>query len=110
MRVWPLLAVALVVGCAPAQEAMDDVARAQAKGVVTPIVERNFPGTNATVVSDCVIDNASAGEILSIAQASVTGVDERTLKTVSDIIQRPDTINCVFRQGVFLFPEASNNG
>lgn len=105
---WFLLAVGVVAGlsaCAPAQEALDEATRKRAKDVVTPIVEQNFPGTNATIVSDCVIDNASTGEILTIARASVTGVDAETLTTVTEIIGRPETLNCVIGSGVFLVPE-----
>lgn len=73
----------------------DQLAREQAKGVVNDVVSKRFPGANVAPATDCIIDNASAGEILEIAGASVTGVDQKTTKLVIDIATRPDTITCM---------------
>ncbi len=78
-----------------AQEAADQIARDQARGVVNQVVAERFPGIDATPVTDCVIDNASAQEILTVAQASVLGVTDRTTDTVIAVLQRPGTVQCV---------------
>ncbi|WJY21967.1 succinate dehydrogenase [Fontisubflavum oceani] len=89
------LSLVALASCNVAQEAADVIARDQARGVVNGIVAERFPGINAAPVTDCVIDNASAQEILSVAQAAVLGVNDQTVNTVTSILQRPDTIRCI---------------
>jgi len=92
-----ILAVPALSACvfAGAQEAADTLARDQARNVVNAEVERRFPGVDASPVTDCVIDNASAQEILTVAQAAVVGVNDRTTTTITQVLQRPETIRCV---------------
>ena len=95
------LMVALTA-CTAANDAADAVARDRAKMVVNGVVEDRFPGVQAAPVTDCIIDAASAGEILSIASASVTGVTEDTARDVIEIAQRPDAIECIARNSISL--------
>ena len=76
-----------------------EIARDQAKGVVNDVVESKVPGIDATPVTDCVIDNASGSEIVEIAGAAVTGIQDSTVDLVLDIATRHETINC-FRDQV----------
>ncbi|MFT5001661.1 MAG: hypothetical protein ACI875_002674 [Planctomycetota bacterium] len=92
------LAVLLLAGCL-GQDIANDVARDQAKGVVTPMVQERFPGLPADEISDCIIDNASAQEILIIAKAAVVGADSETSKTVVSILGRKGTLTCVAKSG-----------
>lgn len=73
---------------------VQDTSRQAAKRVVTPIVTDKFPGRNAEIYSNCVIDNATTSEIFSLAKAAVTGVDQDTVNTVGGIISRGDTLKC----------------
>ena len=82
-------------GCDVANEAADTFARDQAKTVVNGVVEEKLPGVNAAPVTDCIIDAASASEILTIAGASVTGVTDTTVDLVLEIAQRPDAVQCI---------------
>ncbi|MEM9846152.1 MAG: hypothetical protein AAF965_15230, partial [Pseudomonadota bacterium] len=64
---WGLIATPLtlaVSGCSVA----DTVAQEQAKTVVNSVVESQFPGVSVAPVTDCVIDAASASEIVSVAR------------------------------------------
>ncbi|SDO26604.1 hypothetical protein SAMN05216196_104250 [Lutimaribacter pacificus] len=88
-------AMMALAGCQMTSQAADTIARDQAKGVVNGIVANRFPGVNAAPVTDCVIDAASANEILRIAGASVTGVTQSTVETVLDIAQRPQSVQCI---------------
>ncbi|NSX53183.1 succinate dehydrogenase [Parasulfitobacter algicola] len=72
----------------------DQIARQQAKDVVNRVVDRQFPGANVAPVTDCIIDNASGSEIIQIASASVTGIDQKTTNLVVEIALRPRTIEC----------------
>ena len=92
-------ALAFLAGCDVANQAADQIARDQAKQVVNGVVANKFPGVNAAPVTDCVIDNASAGEILTIASAAATGVTQSTVELVGDIVQRPDTVKCIAGAG-----------
>ncbi len=97
---WAALGALVVLpACEAANETADTVARDTAKSVVNGVVEDKFPGVNAAPVTDCVIDNASRGQILSIAKASVTGVDQETVETVVGIAKKPDTVKCITNAG-----------
>lgn len=72
----------------------DALARVAAKGVVNSVVQTKFPGVDAAPVTDCIIDNASGPEIVTIAQAAVVGMTPATNDLVVRIAQRPDTLRC----------------
>lgn len=99
----PLIAALALAGCEVADEAADTAARGAAKGVVNGVVAQRFPGVNAAPVTDCVIDNASRGEIFSLASAAATGVTPDTAQTVISIAQRPETVSCISKNGLGLF-------
>ena len=88
-------ASALLAGCAVANDAADAVARDSAKTVVDGIVAQKFPGVNAAPVTDCIIDAATAAEIIRIAGASVTGVTQSTVEEVLKIARRPEAVACI---------------
>ncbi|MFK7938319.1 MAG: succinate dehydrogenase [Roseovarius sp.] len=92
----------LLTACGAANQAADALARDQAKSVVNGVVESQLPGVNVAPVTDCIIDAASAGEILSIARASVTGVDNSTVNLVLDISKRPDAVKCIAKNSLTL--------
>lgn len=101
-KITPFFVVAALAltGCSVAQQSADILARDKAKQVVNGVVAERFPGVNAAPVTDCIIDNASAGEILTIAGAAITGPDAGTVELVSEIAQRPDTITCIAQNGL----------
>jgi hypothetical protein len=97
MRTFVLVLAASVglTGCLDASDSVDMVARNTAKTVVNGVVASRFPGVDASVVTDCVIDNASTSEIVEIAQAAVVGTTSATTSLVLQIAQRPDTVSCI---------------
>lgn len=97
-----LLAVLAMSGCAAVNDAADTVARDRAKTVVNGIVESRFPGVNAAPVTDCIIDAASASEIITIAGASATGVTRSTVDQVLEIAQRPEAVQCIADNSIAL--------
>jgi len=82
-------------GCLDASDSVDQVARSGAKSVVNGIVAQRFPGVDASVATDCIIDNASAAEILQIGQAAIVGTTSQTTSLVLSIAQRPATVECI---------------
>jgi outer membrane lipoprotein SlyB len=90
-----ICAAAILSGCAAANDAADAVARDRAKTVINGVVEERFPGVDVRPMTDCIIDAASAGEIIEIAGASVTGVTQSTVEQVVEIAARPDAVNCI---------------
>ena len=104
MRILMTLSIAVSLGaCVQANDAADTVARNTAKGVVNGVVAQRFPGVNAAPVTDCVIDNASRFEIFDIAKAGATGVTPETVETVTTIASRPETVQCISKNGLGLF-------
>ena len=95
IRFSALGAAVLASGCGAAQDAADAVARDRAKLVVNGVVEERFPGVNAAPVTDCIIDVASAGEIVQIGSASVTGVTQSTVEQVVEIAAREQSVRCI---------------
>ena len=96
------VAAALLAGCSAANDAADGLARDRAKVVVNGVVADRFPGVNAAPVTDCIIDAASAGEIIRIAGASVTGVTQSTVDTVLEIARRKDAVTCIAGNSIAL--------
>ncbi|MEX0368245.1 MAG: succinate dehydrogenase [Ruegeria sp.] len=103
MRIAPALIVpALLAGCTAANDAADVIARERAKSVVNGVVADRFPGLNAAPITDCIIDAASAGEIVQIAGASVTGVTQSTVQQVVEISSRPEAVQCIAENSIAL--------
>lgn len=98
MRWWAVAALIPMMGCA---EVQDQIARDAAKSAVRPVLEDRFPGVPLEPATDCVIDNATAGEIISLAADAATGrPDEGTVETVLTIASRPETIQCLAVEGL----------
>ena len=95
IRLIAFLSLVAIAGCDVANDVADQAARAAAKEAVNEVVAQKFPGVNAAPVTDCVIDNASAGEIVSIARDSTLGNDESAAALVLKILERPATIRCI---------------
>ena len=95
-------ALASLAACATANQVADAVARERAKSVVNAEVTRRFPGVNAAPVTDCIIDAASAGEIIRIAGASVTGVTPEISQEVVTIARRPESVQCIAQNSLVL--------
>ncbi len=95
-------AVTALSGCAYATQTADAIARQQAKAVVNGVIAENLPGVNAAPVTDCIIDNATAPEIVTIAGAAVTGMTPETGQLVLEITRRPDTVSCIASNGLGL--------
>ncbi len=89
----------LLAACTATPDTTDAIAREAAKSVVSGIVATRFPGVNVAPVTDCVIDNATTSEIITIARGALTGPDAQTTDTVVAILQRPETIRCIAQQG-----------
>ena len=98
MKRLAILASIALTACTAAQQ--DDLARDAAKRQVRPILAERLPGIPLEPATDCVIDNASAQEILSLAADSVTGPTASTVEIVTRIISRPETIQCLATEGL----------
>ena len=92
------LALFAAVACSPAQQ--DALARDAAKNAVRPVLEERLPGIPVEPATNCVIDNATAKEILSLAADAVTGPTANTVEIVSDILARPETLTCLATEGL----------
>ncbi|MBY6048281.1 succinate dehydrogenase [Vannielia litorea] len=95
-RLTPLLLLLAACDVNPA----DVVARQAAKSVVRPIVQEKLPGVPPDLVTECLIDNMSAGEISTIAQEAATGISPRSTEIVVATAQRPKAIECITREGL----------
>jgi len=93
-----LLAVVMISACT--QEIQDDLAQDAAKRAVRPVLEERFPGVPLEPATDCIIENATAQEILSLAADSVTGPTASTVEIVLNVTGRPDTIRCLAEEGL----------
>lgn len=96
MRTFLVIAgLATLTGCGVVSESTDDLARQQARSAVNQVVVNRFPGANVRPATNCIIDGATAGEILTLAGTSVTGVTQNTINLVIDIAARPETASCL---------------
>lgn len=81
-------------------EMQDDLARDAAKNAVRPVLSERLPGIPVEPATDCIIENASANEILALAADAVTGPTASTVQMVTDIAARPGTIQCLATEGL----------
>lgn len=89
---------ALLIACTPAQQ--DELTRDAARTAIRPVLEDRFPGVPLEPATDCVIDNASSSELLSLAADAVTGPTANTVEIVGRIVTRPETIRCLTEEGL----------
>ena len=87
-----------LAACTPAQQ--DELTRDAARTAIRPVLEENFPGIPLEPATDCVIDNASSRELLSLAADAVTGPTASTVEIVGRIVARPETITCLAEEGL----------
>jgi hypothetical protein len=98
------LGLAAALGACVESRPADYIAREAAKDAVRPVLQRRLPGVPVEAAVNCVIDNASAGEILSLARAGAAGApDPATVETVVGILRREGTINCLATDGLSPF-------
>ena len=102
MRFVLFISLFVLTGCAATQDAVTAASRNTAKGVVNDVVAQKFPGVSVAPVTDCVIDNATTGELLSLSKAAVIGVTPDTNATVLEIAKRPATAQCITKNGLGL--------
>ena len=92
-----LVAVALTACNTPLG---DSIARDAARQAVRPVLAERFPGVPLEPAVDCVINNASSNELLSLAADAVTGPTASTVQIVTNITSRPETIQCLVAEGL----------
>lgn len=97
---WAALPALVLALSACALPTRDDVTRAAAKSAIRPVLAQRLPGVPAEPAADCVIDNASSNELLSLAADSVTGPTANTVQIVTTIVSRPGTIQCLATEGL----------
>ncbi len=95
-----ILPLAFLALAACETSVVDQFAQERAKDAIRPVLEENFPGVPVEPATDCIIDNASAGEIIDLAGATVTGVTGETVATVFEIIARQGTQTCLLREAL----------
>lgn len=100
MRVCLVLCLALVSGCATVDRVTTDTTRRSAKTAINTVVSERMPGANVEPVSDCIIDNATRGELLGLASTAVTGITNSTVSTITEISGRPKTLACITLTGL----------
>ena len=92
--------LALALGACSPQDMADRVARSAARSVVVPVVQQYMPGPAAEGVATCIIDNATSGEISSLARDVGTRAGTSTVQTVLGVAQRPATLQCLATSGL----------
>ena len=94
-----LIVAGLVLGACTSMQ-RDQVTREAARSVVTRVVVERFPGLPVQPSIDCVIDNATTDELLSLASEAITGPTAASTQTVAGIATRPRTIQCLASEGL----------
>lgn len=101
-RVIALSLIGMLGACEAAQQAADDVARGRAKTAVNGVVAEKFPSVNAAPVTDCIIDAASAQELLQIAASASTGAHADVTELTLGIARRPAALQCIAKSSITL--------
>ncbi|MFT6945308.1 MAG: hypothetical protein ACJASV_001770 [Pseudorhodobacter sp.] len=93
-------AVVAMLGACASPNILSNVMRASAKSVVLPVVQQRLPGPQAEAATICVIDNATDSEIMSLARDVGARAGTTTVLTITTILQRPATVQCVLQSGI----------
>jgi len=93
-----VLCAATLAACTPADQ--DRLTRDAARAAITPVLVDRFPGVPVAPTVDCIVDNANSRELLSLAADSITGPTANTVELVTNIVSRPDTLNCLLANGL----------
>lgn len=97
-RICAMIVCLLLAGCA---EVQNEIAREAARNAVRPVMAERLPGVPLEPATDCIINNATASEILSLASDAAQGApDAGTVDTVIAIGTRPETITCLATEGL----------
>lgn len=97
-----LCGIGLLAACADDGLA-DRLARDQARKAINPVLADRFPGVPLEPATNCVINEASASEILRLAKAGTTGLAPEDTQLVIEIATRPDTVKCLLEDGLSPF-------
>ena len=93
-----VLCAAALAACTPADQ--DRLTRDAARAAVTPVLVERFPGVPLEPALNCVIDNATSRELLSLAADSVIGPTANTVEIVNNIVSRRGTLTCLLASGL----------
>jgi hypothetical protein len=102
MRALLLMIPLVFAGCAEDGFA-DQIARDQARNAINPVLAKQFPGVPLEPATNCVINEASASEILRLAKAGTIGLSPSDTELVVEIATRPDTLKCLLNSGITPF-------
>ncbi|MBW4709669.1 hypothetical protein KX928_17925 [Roseobacter sp. YSTF-M11] len=93
-----LPALLLLAACADVQRATDTAGRNAAKSILPEALAVYFPQVPKQLFqpfTNCIVDNADASEVQSLAADAITGVDEGTAATIRAVLSRPGTQQCL---------------
>ena len=99
IRMFPLLAAALLAACSPAAIATD-LTRRTAKTVVFPVVSATTPAPADELITQCILANASNAELNDLARDVGTRAGTLTVQNVRTIADRPATRACIAGKGL----------
>ncbi|MHA6344991.1 hypothetical protein [Roseivivax sp. CAU 1761] len=100
MRRAAILALTALVLAGCTAQAQDQIARGAARSTVNRVVLERYPGVPLEPAIDCIIDNASAQQILALAADSVGGPTASSAEIVAEIVSRPPTLQCLAAEGL----------
>ena len=98
-----LLAIPLLLTACGDNGLADQLARDQARKAVNPVLAERFPGVPLEPATNCVIDQASASEIIQLAKAGATTVSQTDVELIVQIATRRETIECLLKDGIAPF-------
>ena len=97
-RMMAALAFGFLAACTTG-DPITDVTRQVARSVVLPVVQRFFPGPTSEAVTDCILNNATRDELISLARDVAVEAGTSTVQTVLTIGKRPETVQCIAQSG-----------
>ncbi|WP_232489256.1 hypothetical protein [Rhodobacter amnigenus] len=90
-----------LAACSP-EDVADKIGRRTAETVVRPIVDDRLTGAQADAATRCVVQNATAAEVQSLARDVGVIAGTSTEATVWAIVARSETQSCLAAAGVAL--------
>lgn len=95
MRIAALIALTILAACALQDDDVSHMERIEAEATAEAVADDATTDAAADLISDCVVENATDGELRTLATLNNTDPALAAEQRVSDVVARDDTVDCI---------------
>jgi len=95
MRTLVFLPFLLLAACGIVDDDVSRVERIEAEATTEAVADDVTTDANAEIIADCVVENATEGEVRTLAALNDVDPAIAAEQRVADVITRDDTVECI---------------